>query len=133
MDTPAMSGLWRTAADGMAPGTPDFANAVATFETHATARELLTFLQAVEVEAGRPADHERYVSRPLDLDILLYGDDVIDEVGLTVPHPGMALRRFVLAPLAELSPTLDIPGQGRVSDLLETAPAMRIRPWSDNP
>jgi 2-amino-4-hydroxy-6-hydroxymethyldihydropteridine diphosphokinase len=74
-------------------------------------------LLAIERSLGRERG-ERWGPRTIDLDLLLYGDDVVDEPGLRVPHPRLHERRFVLEPLAELDPELVIPGRGRVSDAL---------------
>ena len=97
---------------------PRFLNAVVAVETELTPRELLDRLLAVERELGRTRAGPRYGPRTIDLDLLLYGDEVVDEPGLTVPHPRLAERRFALEPLADLDPGLTIPGAGRVSALL---------------
>jgi 2-amino-4-hydroxy-6-hydroxymethyldihydropteridine diphosphokinase len=82
-------------------------------------RELLTLLLQVERELGRVrGEGPRYGPRTIDLDLLLYGDERIDEPGLEVPHPRLHERRFALEPLAELDPALAVPGRGRVSALL---------------
>jgi 2-amino-4-hydroxy-6-hydroxymethyldihydropteridine diphosphokinase len=86
-------------------------------ETDLTARELLETLLAIERELGRER-RERWGPRTIDLDLLLYGDESIDEPGLVVPHPRLHERRFVLEPLAELSPALRVPGRGELKDLL---------------
>jgi 2-amino-4-hydroxy-6-hydroxymethyldihydropteridine diphosphokinase len=97
---------------------PPFLNAVAEVRHSAGARALLERLLAVEAELGRVRDGTRYGPRTIDLDLLVYGADEIDEPGLTVPHPLIAERLFVLEPLAELAPDLFVPGQGLVSALL---------------
>ena len=84
---------------------PDFVNAVAELDTPLTPRELLQALQAIEQAHGRQRPY-RNAPRTLDLDLLLYGQRVIDEPGLTVPHPRLHQRAFVLVPLAELAPDL---------------------------
>jgi 2-amino-4-hydroxy-6-hydroxymethyldihydropteridine diphosphokinase len=90
---------------------PNFVNAVAGLLTRLPVRELLDALQAIERDAGRDrAKSKRWGPRPLDLDILCYGQQCIDEQGLHVPHPGIAERNFVLLPLLELAPGLQIPG-----------------------
>ena len=97
---------------------PLYLNAAAARETTLTARELLEARLAVEQRFGRvrvPGEHD---PRTLDLDLLLYGDAVIDEPGLTLPHPRLHERRFVLEPLAELAPGLLVPGRGTVEYLL---------------
>jgi 2-amino-4-hydroxy-6-hydroxymethyldihydropteridine diphosphokinase len=96
---------------------PSFLNGVAALETELAPLELLDRLLEVERELGRER-RERWGPRPIDLDLLLYGDAELDEPGLTVPHPRLHERRFVLEPLAELSPGLLVPGHGRVGDLL---------------
>ena len=89
---------------------PKFLNAVAEVETDLTARELLDRLLEIERELGRTREGPRWGPRTIDLDLLLFGDEVIDEPGLTVPHPRLAEREFVLEPLLELDPGLSIPG-----------------------
>jgi len=97
---------------------PNFLNAVAEVETALGARALLDFLLEVERELGRVRDGPRYGPRSIDLDLLLFGDEVIDEPGLTVPHPRMAERLFVLEPLLALNPGLFVPGQGALEALV---------------
>jgi 2-amino-4-hydroxy-6-hydroxymethyldihydropteridine diphosphokinase len=96
---------------------PPFLNGAAAVETNLSARELLDVLLEVERGLGRERA-ERWGPRTIDLDLLLYGDRMIDEAGLTVPHPRLHERRFALEPLLDLDPELAIPGRGRVSDLL---------------
>jgi 2-amino-4-hydroxy-6-hydroxymethyldihydropteridine diphosphokinase len=96
---------------------PMFLNGVVALETTLSARELLELLLDVERSLGRIRE-ERWGPRVVDLDLLLYGDDVVDEPGIEVPHPRLHERRFALEPLAELDPDLELPGHGRVSDLL---------------
>lgn len=112
----AHSALYRSAPVGYA-GQPDFINAVAAIETALAPRALLEALLAVERSHGRVRDFAN-APRALDLDILLYGDLVLHEHGLTIPHPRMHERAFVLMPLAEIAPHCVIPGRGRVSELL---------------
>jgi len=97
---------------------PRFLNAAAAIDTVLAPQELLDVLLAIERQLGRVRDGTRWGPRTIDLDLLLYGDDVVDEPGLRVPHPRLQERRFVLEPLAELDPELAVPGAGRVSDLL---------------
>jgi 2-amino-4-hydroxy-6-hydroxymethyldihydropteridine diphosphokinase len=98
---------------------PRFLNAAACVETTRSPRELLALLLQVERELGRVRGKgPRYGPRTIDLDLLLYGDETIDEPGLEVPHPRLHQRRFALEPLAELDPALAVPGRGRVSALL---------------
>ena len=102
---------------------PPFVNAVVEIDTSATARELLDDLLVIERAAGRVRDGSRWGPRMLDLDLLLYGDAVLSEPGLDVPHPRIAQRAFVLLPLADVAPDLDVPGAGRVRELLERVDA----------
>ena len=97
---------------------PPFLNAVAELETGLPPRALLDRLLAVEQELGRIREGPRWGPRTIDLDLLVYGDHVIEEPGLTVPHPRLAERLFVVEPLAELAPELEIPGLGQVRTLL---------------
>ena len=94
---------------------PDFVNAVVAILTQLSATELLKELQAIERDQGRTRDGERWGPRTLDLDLLVFSGDQIDEPGLTVPHPRIAERNFVLLPLEELAPQLEIPGLGTVA------------------
>jgi 2-amino-4-hydroxy-6-hydroxymethyldihydropteridine diphosphokinase len=97
---------------------PRFLNGAAELETTLTARELLDRLLAVEQRFGRVRISGEHGPRTLDLDLLLYGDEAIDEPGLTVPHPRLHERRFVLEPLSELAPGLVVPGRGDMESLL---------------
>ena len=97
----------------------DFVNAVAQLETRLPADELLHSLFVIERAHGRDRARERrWGPRTLDLDLLLYGEDTIDVDGLTVPHPRIAERAFVLVPLAEIAPDAVIPGHGAARDVL---------------
>ncbi|MFC0253817.1 2-amino-4-hydroxy-6-hydroxymethyldihydropteridine diphosphokinase [Massilia consociata] len=109
------SGLYRTAPVD-AKG-PDYINAVACIDTALDPHRLLAALQDIELAHGRERPY-RNAPRTLDLDLLLYGDQVIATGSLTVPHPRMHERGFVLAPLAEVNPDLVIPGLGPVRDYL---------------
>ena len=112
----ATSSLYRTAPVGL-KHQPDFINAVAALETALSPAELLESLFAIEQRFGR----ERSVPnapRTLDLDLLLHGDAVVDTPALTLPHPRMHERAFVLAPLAEIAPDVAIPGRGKAAALL---------------
>ena len=98
---------------------PSFLNGAAQLETALPPRELLERLLEIESRLGRVrGEGPRFGPRTIDLDLLLYGDETIDEPGLTVPHPRLAERRFALEPLAELAPGLEIPGLGPVQALL---------------
>ena len=97
---------------------PPFLNAAAALDTDLTPRALLDLLLTVERELGRTRDSPRFGPRTIDLDLLLYGDEIVDEPGLTVPHPRLHERVFALEPLAELDPDLVVPGRGPVAALL---------------
>jgi 2-amino-4-hydroxy-6-hydroxymethyldihydropteridine diphosphokinase len=112
----ARSRLYRTSPWGITE-QPDFINAAARLETSLTPRALLDALRTIESRAGRVRG-VRNGPRVLDLDLLLYGDRIVDEPGLVVPHPRLHERAFVLLPLADVAPELDVPGHGRVRDLL---------------
>jgi 2-amino-4-hydroxy-6-hydroxymethyldihydropteridine diphosphokinase len=96
---------------------PRYLNGVAELETTLTARELLEALLAVEQQFGRVRVPGEHGPRTLDLDLLLYGDEELSEPGLTVPHPRLHERMFVLEPLIELAPGLVVPGRGEVESL----------------
>lgn len=112
----ARSRLYRTQPWGVA-NQPDFVNAAALLETTLPPRALLDALLAIEAGAGRVRGTPNG-PRTLDLDLLLYGDAELDEPGLVIPHPRLAERAFVLVPLADVAPDLEVPGRGRVADLL---------------
>ena len=112
----AVSALRETQPVGVVD-QPPFLNGAVALETELAARELLDALLAIERELGRER-RERWGPRTIDLDLLLYGDATIDEPGLTVPHPRLPERRFALEPLLDLDPELEIPGRGKVEDLL---------------
>jgi 2-amino-4-hydroxy-6-hydroxymethyldihydropteridine diphosphokinase len=96
---------------------PEFVNAVARIETRLAPRDLLEQLLAIERAHGRARDFPNG-PRTLDLDILLYGERTVREPGLTIPHPRMLERAFVLVPLAEIAPETVVPGGGRSADLV---------------
>jgi 2-amino-4-hydroxy-6-hydroxymethyldihydropteridine diphosphokinase len=95
---------------------PEFVNAVARIETRLAPRDLLEQLLAIERAHGRVRDFPNG-PRTLDLDILLYGERTVREPGLTIPHPRMVERAFVLVPLAEIAPETVVPGGARIADL----------------
>ncbi len=112
----AQSALYRSAPVGVA-GQPDYINAVIALDTTLAPRPLLEALLAIEHEGGRSRAYHM-APRTVDLDLLLYGDAVIDEAGLQVPHPRMHERAFALVPLAEIAAEAVIPGRGPVAALL---------------
>ena len=115
------SSLWRSTPVDCPPGSPDFINAVVAFTPlpRFTPESLLAELQALEREFGRRPKVVLNEPRPLDLDLIAWGDEVRHTPTLTLPHPRAHLRRFVLLPLSELAPELVLPGQTRtVAELL---------------
>lgn len=126
----AQSSLYRSAPVGYL-NQPDFVNAVAAIRTALTPRALLDALLAIEREHGRVRAFAN-APRTLDLDMLLYGERVIGEPGLTVPHPRMQERAFVLVPLAQIAPSVWVPGSGRVCDLLQNLDTASVRVWKDS-
>ncbi|AEV25903.1 MAG: 2-amino-4-hydroxy-6-hydroxymethyldihydropteridine diphosphokinase [Azospira sp.] len=119
----AASSLYRTAPIG-ADG-PDYINAVAAVDTPLPPTGLLSRLFAVEAHFGRTRSY-RNAPRTLDLDLLLYDDQVLDGPELTLPHPRLHLRAFVLVPLAEIAPDLALPGRGSVAAWLPAVANQRI-------
>ena len=131
-----ISPTYETAAVGMAPGTPDFLNRVVEVELDPAWADnpegTMQALLDIERDMGRTRVAGNVSSRPIDLDIVLWGDRSLDVDGLTVPHPRMMGRRFVLQPLADLVPGAAVPGSGHtVLDLLRGLPAdvPDIAPW----
>jgi 2-amino-4-hydroxy-6-hydroxymethyldihydropteridine diphosphokinase len=121
----AISPLYRTEPVG-GPAQPDYVNAVVTGITALPPLELLAALRELEAAFQRTRSIPNG-PRTLDLDLLLYGDEELLLPDLVVPHPRLAARRFVLAPLADLAPSLRVPGTSRtVAELLESAPTSRI-------
>lgn len=121
----ACSPLYKSAPLGP-PDQPDYINAVAALETGLAPSVLLTELQALEVRHGRVRGALRWGPRSLDLDLLLYGNAVIDTPDLRVPHPGLPERVFVLYPLVDIAPDLEAPGLGPVKLLLARCAQDRI-------
>jgi 2-amino-4-hydroxy-6-hydroxymethyldihydropteridine diphosphokinase len=118
------SSVYRTAPWGKLD-QPEFLNMAASIETSLPARDLLAFCLEIEREGGRERG-ERWGPRTIDIDVLTYGDDAIDEPGLQVPHPRIMDRAFVLAPLAEIAAGLSIAGRD-VAVLLEAVTDETIR------
>lgn len=101
---------------------PDYVNAVAALDTRLAPEALLDELQRIELEQGRQRKDDRWGPRTLDLDILLYGEEVIATPRLTVPHYGLHQREFVVYPLLELAPALQVPGLGALTDIALQVP-----------
>jgi len=120
----ARSSLYRSAPLGHG-AQPDFVNAVAKLETALGPERLLAELQAIEARHARRRSFPD-APRTLDLDLLLYGDEVMSTPALSVPHPRMHERAFVLAPLAEVDPRAAVPGRGAASELLAGCAGQRI-------
>lgn len=127
----ARSPLYKSAP--MGPPQPDYCNAVTVVETELLATELLEALQRLEAEAGRDRGGDRWCARELDCDLLLYGAVQQDRPGLTLPHPGIALRNFVLVPLSDIAPEIEIPGVGRAGELAARCSREGLAPWPDLP
>lgn len=112
------SGFYRTPPWGRLD-QPAFVNAVAELQTRLAPAVLLEQLLAIEQRFGRVrSENQKWEPRTLDLDLLLYGDEALDEPGLHLPHPRLHERAFVLVPLAEIAADLLVPGRGRVAQLL---------------
>ena len=122
------SRLYRTPAWGLEQ-QPDFINAVAMLETRLAAQALLESLFVIERRHGRVREAEqRWGPRTLDLDLLLYGDAVIDEPGLRVPHPHLHERAFALLPLLEIAADVEIPGRGLARNAVSLLEKSNIQP-----
>ncbi len=121
----ARSSVYRSAPVGYAH-QPDFLNAVAQVETGLRPEPLLAELLAIEARHGRSRSFAN-APRTLDLDLLLFGDERIATPGLTVPHPRMHERAFVLVPLAEIAPQAAIPGRGKAAELLQRCGSQAVR------
>ena len=122
----AYSSLYRSPPLGP-QDQPDYINAVARVQTRLAPHALLQSLQAIEQRHGR-IRKRHWGPRTLDLDILLYGEQRIDSPDLKVPHPGLQQRSFVLYPLQEIEPELQIPGLGKLSELVRSCPGDRLLP-----
>ncbi len=106
-----VSSVYETEPVGCAPGAPSFLNAVIEIECDREPADLLQRLRRIEESLGRPGKHQRNAPRTLDLDLLYFGACVVETAELTLPHPRMHDRRFVLEPLAEIRPDLVLPGE----------------------
>ncbi len=107
--------VYETEPVGCAPGTPKFLNTVVEIETNMPPLDLLEQFQQFEESLGRPREHDRNAPRAIDLDLLYCGNVIMNEPTLTLPHPRLHERRFVLQPLAEIRPDQVIPGLGKTA------------------
>jgi 2-amino-4-hydroxy-6-hydroxymethyldihydropteridine diphosphokinase len=119
VEVEAVSGLYETEPVGEILDQPDFLNAAARISTSLEPEELLDVCKAIEAEAGRMFAGPRHGPRPIDIDVLLLGDREHRSERLTIPHPDITRRRFVLVPLLELDPALMLPDGTAVSDALD--------------
>lgn len=108
---------------------PDYINAVAKIHTELSPLALLDCTQAIEQNQGRERKEERWGPRSLDLDIVLYGNEVIDSERLTIPHYGMKVREFVLYPLFEIAPQLQLPDGTELLALLQQVSRNGLTIW----
>ncbi|WCE29216.1 2-amino-4-hydroxy-6-hydroxymethyldihydropteridine diphosphokinase [Vibrio sp. SCSIO 43137] len=108
---------------------PDYINAVVQIETQLSPTDLLDQTQRIELEHGRVRKDERWGPRTLDLDILLYGEQIIETERLTIPHYGMKTREFVLYPLAEITPNLILPDGSELQVLLQSVARNGLSIW----
>lgn len=112
---------------------PDYINAVACIRTQLSPLELLDCTQAIENEQGRERKEQRWGARTLDLDIILYQDQILDTPRLTIPHYGMKVREFVLYPLHEIAPNLIFPDGSSLLQTLENVPKNGLTVWAQPP
>lgn len=126
------SSLYRSAPIGPV-AQPDFVNAVCGVDTALPPQELMTRLLGIEREHGRVRGALKGGPRTLDLDLLLYGDERCEDAALTLPHPRLHERAFVLYPLHEIAPDLAVPGRGTVKELLHACGGQRVSRVRDLP
>ena len=124
-----VSRYYRTPPAGGPPGQDDYCNAAALLETGLAPLELLAHLQSIEDAQGRDRSGEHWGPRTLDLDLLCYGELILQHPKLRVPHPALAQRDFALLPLAEIAPDLPIPGVGTPRAAASVLGAAPLRPW----
>ncbi|WP_009960757.1 2-amino-4-hydroxy-6-hydroxymethyldihydropteridine diphosphokinase [Verrucomicrobium spinosum] len=119
----ATSAVYETDPVDCPPGSPGFLNAVIELEAELQPLDLLQHTRAIEAALGRPNEHEHHAPRTVDLDLLYADAAVVDHPDLTLPHPRMTQRRFVLQPLADIRADLRLPGEDRsVQEILDTLP-----------
>jgi 2-amino-4-hydroxy-6-hydroxymethyldihydropteridine diphosphokinase len=127
VEVEATSSLYETEPVGEVLDQPDFLNAAARIGTELEPEDLLDLCKAIEAEQGRALGGQRHGPRPLDIDLLLFGDVELRTERLTLPHPQVTSRRFVLAPLLELDPELALPDGTRLDSALERlGPGQRV-------
>jgi 2-amino-4-hydroxy-6-hydroxymethyldihydropteridine diphosphokinase len=132
VDVDAISSTYETEPVGEVLDQPDFLNAAIRIRTRLEPEELLDVCKAIEVEQGRVLGGQRHGPRPLDVDLLLLGDVELETERLTLPHPEVTSRRFVLAPLLELDPDLSLPDGTRLEAALEgLGPGQRVNRVGD--
>ena len=122
----AVSSFYETAPQGEVLDQPDFLNACVEIDTELEPEELLDACNAVERELGRVYGGPRHGPRPIDVDVLLLGDLELRSERLTLPHPEITARRFVLEPLLELDPELALPDGTRLAGALERVRDQRV-------
>lgn len=111
---------------------PDFINAVALLETQLTPMELLNALLEIERQQGRIRTHERWGPRILDLDIILYGDEILNTPELHLPHPGLPIRNFWVYPLLEIAPDLILPDGTQLKTLVQQCSSEGLEKITEN-
>jgi 2-amino-4-hydroxy-6-hydroxymethyldihydropteridine diphosphokinase len=127
VEVDAVSSTYETEPVGEVLDQPDFLNAAVRIRTDLDPEGLLEVCKAIEVEQGRVLEVRRHAPRPLDVDLLLLGDIELESDRLTLPHPEVTSRRFVLVPLLELDPELSLPDGTRLSDaLVGLGPGQRV-------
>lgn len=127
----AVSPLYRSravGANGLPVSQPDFCNATVLLDTQLSPRQLLLELQGIESRHGR-LRHERWQPRSIDIDLLLYGQQSVQYPDLSIPHPRMTGRNFVMYPLRDIAPGLLVPGLGSVQDLADQLDSRGLAPW----
>jgi 2-amino-4-hydroxy-6-hydroxymethyldihydropteridine diphosphokinase len=128
VEVDAVSSAYETEPVGEVIDQPDFLNAAVRARTGLEPEELLDVCKEIEAERGRDLDAARHSPRPLDVDLLLLGDLSLSTGRLTLPHPEVTSRRFVLVPLLELDPGLELPDGTRLADTLDAlGPGQRVR------
>ena len=126
LEVVAASALYSTEPQGEILDQPDFLNACLAIETELGPEELLDLCKRVELELGREPGGPRHAPRPIDIDLLLLGDCEVESERLTLPHPELRTRRFVIEPLLELEPELVLPDGTPVADLLPAVRNQRV-------